>query len=155
MTTRTATATGGETEPAATGPGPRRRFEAAKRVLVVLLAILAVSVGVDQLGDLTQDRADHVAPGSRSEIVFDVSSRDRTGSALMSARGLWGACQGTVWQRMVEPGVVETGDGHFRLVTQPALGEHAWRRLQGCLEDTTLDRVKAHVLAKRDFAPAG
>ena len=34
---------------------------------------------------------------------------------------------------------MEVSDGRFRLVTEPALGEHSWRRLQGCLEDTTLD----------------
>ncbi|MDQ3642270.1 MAG: hypothetical protein M3450_12605, partial [Actinomycetota bacterium] len=100
------------------------------------------------------DRPDRVLHGSRSEVVLEVRSRDRTGSDLLSAQGLWGACQGTVYQRLVEPGVSEMGDGRFKLQTEPALGEHAWRRLQGCLEDATLDRVKGHVVSKRDMAPA-
>lgn len=125
-----------------------------KRALAVVLAVAAVTVGVGSLADLTQDRPDRMLPGSRSEIVLDVASRDRTGSDLLAAQGLWGACQGTVRQRLVEPGVVEAADGRFRLTTEPALGEHSWRRLQGCLEDATLDRVKARVVGKRDLSPA-
>ena len=124
-----------------------------KRAVLLLVAALAVALGVDGLADLTQDRPDHVIPGSRSEIVLDLQSRDRGGSAMLSAQGLWGACQGTVRHRLAEPGVIEVSDGRFRLVTEPALGEHSWRRLQGCLEDTTLDKVKAHVVSKRDIPP--
>ena len=124
-----------------------------KRTVLLLLAAAALAVGIDALADLTQDRPDRVLPGSRSELVIDVASRDRGGSALLSAQGLWGACQGTVRHRLVEPGVVELSDGRFRLQTEPALGEHSWRRLQGCLEDATLDRVKAHVVSKQDLAP--
>ena len=125
-----------------------------KRALLLLVAASALAMGVDALADLTQDRPDRFLPGTRSEIVLDLKSRDRGGSALLSAQGLWGACQGTVRHRLAEPGVMEVSDGRFRLVTEPALGEHSWRRLQGCLEDTTLDKVKAHVVSKRDVAPA-
>ncbi len=125
----------------------------AARALLLLLAVVALVAGIDTLADLTQDRPDRVVPGSRSEIILEVSSRDRTGSDRLSAQGLWGACQGTVRQRLVEPGVVELGAGRFLLTTEPSLGEHSWRRLQGCLEDATLDRVKAHVVAKRYVAP--
>lgn len=124
-----------------------------KRTILLLVAAVAVSMGVDALADLTQDRPDRVLPGTRSEIILQVQSHDRGGSALLSAQGLWGACQGTVRHRLAEPGVTEVADGRFRLVTEPALGEHSWRRLQGCLEDTTLDKVKAHVVTKRDIAP--
>ena len=125
-----------------------------KRALLVVLAVAGVVMGIDVLADLTQDRPDRVPPGSRSEVVLEVDSRDRTGSELLSAQGLWGACQGTVYQKLAEPGVTQVAEGQFRLLTEPALGEHAWRRLQGCLEDATLDRVKARVLSKRDLAPA-
>ena len=125
-----------------------------KRALFGLIAVVVLFAGIDVLADLTQDRPDHVVPGSRSEIVLEVSSRDRTGSALLSAHGLWGACQGNVWQRLAEPGVVQVGDGRFQLTIEPEVGEHSWRRLQGCLEDATLDRVKGHVVSKRDLPPA-
>ena len=125
-----------------------------KRAVIALVAVAGMVMAIDFLADLTQDRPDRVLPGSRSEVVLEVRSRDRTGSTLMSAQGLWGACQGTVYQRLAEPGVTEVSDGRFQLQTEPALGEHAWRRLQGCLEDATLDRVKGHVVSKRDLAPA-
>lgn len=125
-----------------------------KRALLVVLAVAALVMGIDVLADLTQDRPDRVLPGSRSEVLLEVDSRDRTGSELLSAQGLWGACQGTVYQKLAEPGVTQVAEGQFRLLTEPALGEHAWRRLQGCLEDATLDRVKGRVLSKRDLAPA-
>ena len=125
-----------------------------KRGAVIVVAMAALVFGIDALADLTQDRPDVVAPGSRSEIVLEVDSRDRTGSNHLSAQGLWGACQGTVRQRLAEPGVVPLTDGNFLLTTEPALGEHAWRRLQGCLEDATLDRVKARVVSKQDLPPA-
>ena len=125
-----------------------------KRALLGIVAVAALFAGIDLLADMTQDRPDRVLPGSRSEIVLEVSSRDRTGSDLLAAQGLWGACQGNVWQRLTEPGVVEVADGRFRLTTEPAVGEHSWRRLQGCLEDTTLDRVKGHVVSKQDVPPS-
>lgn len=124
-----------------------------RRALLVVLAVAAIAAGVDALADLTQDRPDRVVARSRSEIVLAVESRDRGGSALLSAQGLWGACQGTVHHRLAQPGVEELDGGRFRLYTEPALGEHSWRRLQGCLEDTTLDKVKARVLSKRNLAP--
>ena len=124
-----------------------------KRAVVLLVAVAALVAGIDMLADLTQDRPDHVVPGSRSEIVLEVSASDRTGSNFLAAQGLWGACQGNVWQRLAEPGVVQVADGRFRLTTEPAVGEHSWRRLQGCLEDATLDRVKGHVVSKRDLPP--
>jgi hypothetical protein len=122
-------------------------------LLLVVVVVGAIAMGVDALADMTQDRADRVPPGSRSEIVIDLRSRERGGSGLRSAQGLWGACQGTVWQQAIEPGPVEVAEGRFRVVTEPAIGEHSWRRLQGCLEDATLDRVTATVVRKTDLPP--
>jgi hypothetical protein len=121
-----------------------------KRAAFVLLAMAALAVFVDVLGDLTQDRPDRVQPGTQSEIVLQLRTKDYLGSALGTAQGLWGACSGTVTQQLVDPGVVDLGGGRFRLLTNRAIGEHSWRRLQGCLEDATIDRVTAEVVAKRD-----
>ncbi len=122
-----------------------------KRAAVVLLAMAALAVFVDVLGDLTQDRPDRVEPGTQSEIVLQLRTRDYLGSALGAAQGLWWACSGTVTQQLVDPGVVDLGGGQFRRLTDKAIGEHSWRRLQGCLEDATIDRVTAEVVAKRDL----
>jgi hypothetical protein len=125
-----------------------------KRRLLLLGLVLATVVGIDWLADLTQNRPDVVVPGSRSEVVLDVTVRHHYDPGkLTTAQGLWGACQHTAFRRLIEPGMVEIGEGRFRVVTEPALGDNAWRRLKGCLEDVTVDRVKANIVSKRDFAP--
>jgi hypothetical protein len=125
-----------------------------KRVLLLAVLVAAAAAGVDWLGDLTQDRPDRVASRSRTEVVLDVRVRHERGAAgIATAQGLWGACQHTVTQRLAAPGLIDLGGGRFRAVTEPALGEHAWRRLQGCLEDMTIDRVRGEVVSKRNFAP--
>ena len=121
-----------------------------KRAAVLLGLAVAVYFGVDAMGDLTQDRPDVVAPNSNSEIVLQVTSRDVHGSSDEAAQALWAVCQNTVRNRLAPPGVVPVGGDRFRLVTEPAVGEHSWRRLQGCLEDLAVDQVKARVVTKRD-----
>ncbi|MDQ4098497.1 MAG: hypothetical protein M3144_11605 [Actinomycetota bacterium] len=126
-----------------------------KRAVLLAVLFAAAVAGVDWLGDLTQDRPDRVSSGSRTEVVLDVRVRhDRAPANLATAQGLWGACQNTVRQRLAAPGLVDLGGGRFRAVTEPAIGEHAWRRLQGCLEDMTIDRVRGEVVAKRNFTAA-
>ena len=124
-----------------------------KRAAAVLVLAAAVTLGIDALGDLTQDRPDRVAPGSRTEIVLEVDNRDTHGSPTEGAEALWAVCQGTVRNRLEPPGVVPLGGDQFRLVTQPALGEHSWRRLQGCFEDLSIDQVVARVVSRRDLPP--
>ncbi|HEX7277673.1 MAG TPA: hypothetical protein VF244_09900 [Acidimicrobiales bacterium] len=126
-----------------------------KRVALILFGMAALAVFVDVLGDLTQDRPDTVVRGAHSEIVLELRTKDYLGSPLSAAQGLWGACSGTVRQQLVAPGVVDLGAGRYLLVTDTAVGEHSWRRLQGCLEDATIDRVTAEVVTKRDLLPAG
>lgn len=125
-----------------------------KRRLLLLGLVVATVFGIDWLADLTQNRPDVVKPGSRSEVVLDVTVRHHwEPGRLTTAQGLWGACQHTAFRRLIGPGMVEIGEGRFRVVTEPALGDNAWRRLKGCLEDVTVDRVKADVVSKRDFPP--
>lgn len=125
-----------------------------RRVFLHVALFALAFAGVDWLGDLTQDRPDSVAAGSRTELVVEVTARrHRSPAPLASAQGLWGACQHTVWQRLAEPGLVEVGEGRFRAVTEPALGEHGWRRLQGCLEDMTIERLRGEVVSKLYFPP--
>lgn len=127
-----------------------------RRTVAVVVAVAAAVAGLDLLADMTQNRPDPITPESRSEIVLDVRHRSTGPAELRSAQGLWGACQATVWQQLADPGVVSVGDGRFVLTMSPAVGEHAWRRLQGCLEDMTIDRVRAHVVSKRDvLGPSG
>jgi hypothetical protein len=41
--------------------------------------------------------------------------------------------------------LVTTDDGGYSVTVTPGIGEHGRKRLVGCLEDGTLDRVVGHV----------
>ena len=110
--------------------------------------VVAAVVAVDVLGDLTQTRPDHPNPGAATEVVYEVILRDERRPVLPAAQGLWGACQGTI-QRNTSPVDVRMEGNVASVVVTPALGTHARQRLQGCLEDATLDRVRGDVQAMR------
>ena len=42
-------------------------------------------------------------------------------------------------------GPTATADGAYRVEISPAIGTNGRKRLVGCLEDGTLDRVRGHV----------
>ncbi len=120
-----------------------------RRVLIGVVVVAAAVAAVDVLADFTQTRPDERRDTSM-EIVFDVSTRNPKRAALPAAQGLWGACQGTAY-RGTGAGAVEVDGRRARVVVHPALGTHAQRRLRGCLEDVTVDRVKASVVAMREL----
>lgn len=124
-----------------------------KRALVGLVLVVGVALTIDLLGDLTQDRPDRVAEGSHSEIVLEVTDKGPR-HAEQSAERLWSACAATVGSTLAEPGLVPLGGERWLAVAVPAVGERSWRRLQGCLHDMTLDRIRAEVVSKRDYGTA-
>ncbi len=121
-----------------------------KRAAIWLAVAAVIVVSVDVLGDLTQDRPDAMPAGTRSDIVVELRERSVHSTELEAAESLWAICQGTVHNRVVEPGLVPLGDGRFLAAVDPAVGKHSWRRLKGCLEDMTVDQVIAKVVSKSD-----
>ena len=121
----------------------------ARRVLVGVAIAVGGVAAVDVLADYTQTRPDKKLDTSM-EIVFDVSTRNARRPALQAAPGLWGACQGTIY-RGTGAGDVTVDGQRARVVVHPALGDHGQRRLRGCLEDVTVDRVKARVVHMREL----
>jgi hypothetical protein len=116
---------------------------------IVLLAL--AGAGVAGLAELTQSRPDRHTPGGRSELVVAVRTK-RGYRSENAARNLWGACQWTV-QRASLTSVDALGQGRYRLHVDTDLGVHDRRRLRGCLEDGTLDRVWADVIELRVLRP--
>ncbi|MGH8986837.1 MAG: hypothetical protein ACRDY6_23650, partial [Acidimicrobiia bacterium] len=108
-------------------------------------------VGVRALADATQNRPDNSQPGSRSEVILDVDTRDDYDRRL-GAYGLWATCQQTV-DGVAMQSFEALGDGRFAIVVEPALGTNAEERLIGCLEDFTIDRVVGGVTSVRDLEP--
>lgn len=115
----------------------------------VALAGIVVA-GLVGLRELTQNRPDPVRAGTATELTLSVRTRGGY-PALLGAQGLWGVCQQTVSQARLRQAPTPAGAGLFTVVVEPALGHHAARRLRGCLEDATVPRVAADLVAQRDL----
>jgi hypothetical protein len=113
-----------------------------KAIALVVAGVLTV-LGVIGLADLTQNRPDPVVEDSTTTIEFDVATRRYDGSEMVAAQSLWAVCQATV--SGTKSAVAETG-GHFTVTVSPAFGENGSKRLTGCFEDVTVDRVMGHVV---------
>ena len=112
--------------------------------LLGLLVLLAVAiVGIDALADLTQNRPDAVVDGTTTVVAFDVGTRDYNGTDIEAANALWAVCAATVSGTTTAPR--EAAAGGFEVTVSPAIGNNGHKRLVGCLEDGTLDRVQGHV----------
>lgn len=123
-----------------------------RRALVGVVVAGTVLAGLFGLREATQNRPDPVRPGTATELTLEVRTRGGY-SALLGAQGLWGMCQQTVSQARVRVPLARVGDGRFTIVVEPALGSNAGKRLRGCLEDATVPRVTADLVARRDLAP--
>jgi|RhiMethySRZTD1v2_1073278.scaffolds.fasta_scaffold535334_3 hypothetical protein len=115
-----------------------------KRLLAYVAVAAVLVVGVKVMMEATQNRPDDPPPGSSSSIEFRVSAADFQRGDEAAATALWAVCAATVdgtTSALPEP----VGSG-FRVSVTPALGEHGTKRLVGCLEDLTLDRMTGEVL---------
>ncbi|HEX2196051.1 MAG TPA: hypothetical protein VHJ76_03915 [Actinomycetota bacterium] len=132
-------------------PHPSRTKTRVKHALVTIAVAAALSLTVDALGDLTQNRPDRALPGTSSTLVVDINTRRPDASSVETATRLWAACAGTVPSYIEAPKIAALGGGKALIVTQPSLGKHTQRRLTGCLSDTTLDEVQASVVSVESF----
>ena len=104
------------------------------------------------LAELTQNRPDKVPDGSSTVVEYKVMTR---GYAMdLAAVGLWATCQQTIDHARSDGLPRFVGEDRYAVVIEPGLGEHARRRLEGCLEDATIDRVSATVTRFELLAPA-
>jgi hypothetical protein len=118
------------------------------QLVVGTLGLTVGVLGVLALREATLSTHGHVDPDSRVEIVLDARSRHRefrqTLPEMVEALVL--ACRLEVSSDLVGP-IRAEGDGRFRAVLQPALDETNEKQLRGCLEDWTLDSLRADVVS--------
>lgn len=122
-----------------------------RRALAVAGVAVALAGGVSGLADATQSR-----PDPRSADGTDVVVSVRTRASLdadLAVASLWAACQPTVRATRLTA-LSPLGHGRYRLELSPGVGDHGRRRLVGCLEDATIERVVAHVEEVRPSANA-
>jgi hypothetical protein len=138
--------------PAQVLPVNANGHRALNRLFVLLVAVLAVFAtvqGIDLIADATQTRADAIDRSSSLELTIRVHTKGRVAGEEDTAEALWVACRGVLnrsVQTMTED-PVRLSPGVYRLQISPAVGQHARRRLVGCLEDSTLDRISGHVVS--------
>jgi hypothetical protein len=117
------------------------------RAVAVLVGLAALAGGLLLMAEATQNRPDRAFPGSVTVIELAVDTRDFAQGERIAVTALWSTCATTVGGRV--SAVPEAAGAVWTGTVSPALGEHGQKRLVGCLEDATIDRVIGDVRAVR------
>ncbi|HEY3484966.1 MAG TPA: hypothetical protein VGK49_06250 [Ilumatobacteraceae bacterium] len=115
-----------------------------KRFVLTIVVVAGLVGGLVAMMGATKNRPDEVVAGSRTTVTFSVSTRDYQRGEEAAAAALWAVCSATV------DGAVSAAvpvDDDWRATIEPAIGEHGQKRLVGCLDDVTLERVKGAVVS--------
>lgn len=118
-----------------------------KRIVLTLALLLAAGAGLVGMREATQNRPDVVEAGTTTTVDFTVDTHRFQRGDSAAATTLWAVCSSTV-DGTVSPLPVAHGD-RWRVTVSPAIGEHGEKRLVGCLEDVTIDRVLGNVVDVR------
>jgi hypothetical protein len=126
-----------------------------KRVAITVAVVATLVLLVGELGDLTQSRPDLVRHDAATEIVLTVDEDRFAPGQDAAATALWSVCAGQTSSRVTGDGALAPiAGGRYRVVLRPAVGDNERRKLVGCLEDITVDRVMGDVESFRTV-PAG
>jgi hypothetical protein len=117
---------------------PALRIAGQLALAVVLLA------SVFALAGATQNRPDEIHAGTSSIVSLDVYTNGVDQESAVES--LWQTCAGTTPSQLAEDSLRVSEGTAVSLELSPALGPYGERRLRGCLEDATLDKVQAAVL---------
>lgn len=118
-------------------------MKALRNGVVLLILVAALLFGVHFLEEATEY---HGGAGiaATTTVVFTVQGKRFTHGPDLAATTLWNTCVGTLgWSGASAP--IRQDDGSYRAVLRPSLPADTRRRLRGCLEDLTLDRVHGSV----------
>jgi hypothetical protein len=124
---------------------PARRRTA---LLTVLSLTLVLSMGaVVLLRELTQTRPDDVAAAGTTSVVLDVDQRRQLRPLTTVAEDLFGSCRSRLPGDVELTAITQVDDERVTIEFDRSLGQTGRARIVGCLEDHTLDRVRADVLS--------
>ncbi len=125
-----------------------------RRMLGPVVVLALTVVGLIVMADATKFHGDTGRTGA-TQVVFGVETRSYHHNPDDAATSLWVPCIGSVgWEAISMPRRLESTDPlvarsyggiAYLAEVRPSLGEHTTRRLRGCLEDGTVDKVRGTV----------
>ena len=141
-----------ESPPDSSSPRPRQRWaRVAVMTIALVTAALLVGAAIDVLADAAQSRPDPVQRSGVSEVTVHIGYRSDDHVPVEStAQALFESCRLRLpgdAHLLAPPKVVEART--VMVTIEPALGPLGMRRLGGCLEDLTLDGVRAELVSVR------
>jgi len=118
------------------------------RVLGATILVVVAVASVIALAGATQSRPDVIREGTSSEITLQIFGDSHISPTSAGVR-LWEACSGTVPRAVDARSFDGSGMTSVTIGLAPAVGPNGERRLRGCLEDATLDKIQAAVVGVR------
>lgn len=140
---------GGFLAPVGVRPPAARRVDMGRAIRLAFAALVATSIlllGIDRLGDLTQNRPELDVTGRAATLTLQIADHGWPRSEVAAARALWQACLTTLPPGFRASGFAQSGSHQVTLLIVPKPGESAQRRLFGCLSDATLDNMSATIV---------
>ena len=123
---------------------PARRRTA---LVTILFLTFVLSMGaVVLLRELTQTRPDEVAAAGTTAVVLDIDQRRQLRPLPTVAEDLFGSCRSRLPGDVELTAITQVDDERVMIEFDRSLGRTGRARIVGCLEDHTLDRVRADVL---------
>jgi hypothetical protein len=118
----------------------------------MLVAALLVTAAVNVLADATMNRPDPELSGRISRIDLEVEQKGTVDPPVDVAEALWVSCRGTLPAEAGTATITPLGPDGARITLDVALGTNGERRFTGCLQDGTLDLVRAEVVGFENVA---
>jgi hypothetical protein len=123
-----------------------------KRIVVGFAAVAIGVLAVLALFELTSNQPDELVPGSTSELVLSIETKPPL-TKRQGATSLISVCMLRAHEHQVV-GQRAAPNDNFVYVIEPAFGEHSRKRVVGCLEDATIERVLGDVTEVRTRLPS-
>jgi hypothetical protein len=136
----------------AQGPMPPTTRRRSVNAVVVILTVVVSLGAVGALRELTQTRPKEVTAAGTTSIVLDIDQRRQFRPIDVVAEDLWGSCRSRLPGAMELTAITQLDAEQVEIVFDRALGRTGRARITGCLEDLTLDLVRADVLTIESFA---
>ena len=113
--------------------------------IAAVVVVVGIGVAVDVVADATQTRPDRLEEGVTT--IVDVHLRGARASERPEAHAadLFAACRSVFSRDVPTAAVLGRGGGRVRVVLDSDIGSYGRERLEGCLQDTTLDGLQAVV----------